>query len=122
MRVVLTSKGFKGSGRYIGRSKNLRLGIFGNPFPTKPSKFSKRIYTLEESLFLYRKWVEEQLRSNPIFKEEFQKLIKSLKEKGEVILDCWCADCVIETPNHIPSKCHGEVLALLLLKAVKDIL
>jgi len=45
-KVVITNRGLKGSGRYIGRHKGKIKGIFGNPFPTKPSKFSKKVFPL----------------------------------------------------------------------------
>ena len=116
MKVIITSQGFGGKGRYIGRSKNIRLGIFGNPYPTKKSKFSKEIYPLQKSLELYAKWIEKQYRENPIFKEETDKLVRELKEKGEVVLDCFCANLEVASENHKPQKCHGEVLAVFLLK------
>jgi hypothetical protein len=39
-KVVITNRGLRGSGRYIGRHKNPAKGIFGNPFSVKSSKFS----------------------------------------------------------------------------------
>jgi len=118
--IFLTPKGFRGKGRYIGRSKNRRLGIFGNPFPVKKSKFSSKIYSLEESLTLYARWIEDQYRSNSLFKEEADKLLKELKEKGHITLDCWCVETAISSEEHKPTKCHGEVLAVFLLRKISN--
>ena len=115
-KVVITDRGLKGSGRYIGRHKDPIKGIFGNPFPTKPSKFSKKVFPLNESLKLYESYLRKKLKTDTTFRKEFEKLLTRLKTEGKVVLDCFCTNTVITSPNHKPRKCHGEVLAVYLLR------
>jgi len=115
-KVVITNRGLKGSGRYIGRHKDKNKGIFGNPFPTKPSKFSKKVFPLNESLKLYESYFREKLKTDTTFRKEFEKLLMRLKNEGNVVLDCYCVNAVITSPDHKPKKYHGEVIAVYLLR------
>lgn len=115
--IRITNRGFKGNGIYVGRS---RYGnVFGNPFPTKRSKFSSRVYTLEESLRLYRKYFEEKV----INSKEFKRLVERYKEKGYLELDCWCINKTVRSIEDLDlnsCRCHGEIIAYYILKECEE--
>ena len=110
--IKLTSRGFKGKGVYVGRPSP-----FGNPFPTRRSKFSDRVYPLEESLKLY----EEHFRENLLGSREFKELVERYKEEGYLELDCWCTDREIRSSGEVKveeCRCHAEIIAFYILSEV----
>jgi len=74
--IRITNRGFKGKGIYIGRSKH--GNVFGNPYPVKKSKFSEKVYSLKESLKLYRNYFEEKVLKS----KEFKELVEKYKKNG----------------------------------------
>ena len=110
--IKVTSRGFKGKGVYVGRPSP-----FGNPFPTRRSKFSDRVYPLEESLKLY----EEHFRENLLGSREFKELVERYKEEGYLELDCWCVDREIRSSEEVnveECRCHAEIIAFYILSEV----
>jgi len=102
--IKVTKKGFRGQGIYVGRPSK-----WGNPF--KLRRHGGR-YSLRESLRLYKKWIE----SKP---ELIDELVQVYKEKGELVLDCWCVERVYSKASEIKRvKCHAEILAWLVLREV----
>lgn len=93
---------------YIGRDmsfyvKGAKCSIWHNPYPVKkPNKVyknNKKHYTLDESLQLFREYVENS-----------QTLLNRLCELNGKVLGCWCR----------PGRCHGDVLAELVEKYCND--
>ncbi|MCD6262331.1 MAG: DUF4326 domain-containing protein [Deltaproteobacteria bacterium] len=108
--IRITSHGLNGTGIYIGRPSR-----YGNPYPTKRSRFSSKIYPLHESLKLYSKLVEEG-------KMDISRLEMQYVKDGFLILDCWCIDKIVsslEDVNPDSWRCHGEILAYHILKNCK---
>ena len=79
--IQITKYGFKTDGVYVGRPS-----VWGNPYPVKRSKYGKKVYSLRESLRLYRKHFEENLLNS----YEFRKLVAEYKKTGYLKLNCWC--------------------------------
>ncbi len=119
MKILIGNQGFKGKGFYIGRGK---YSVFGNPFPTKRSKFERKVYSLEESLRKYREYFEKKLENDPAFKREFEKLLMVLRRNKKIELNCFCIEKEIKDLNDIDlenCKCHGEIIAWHLLKELE---
>jgi len=81
LRVIITNRGRRGSGVCIGRPSP-----WGNPFPVKPSKYSKEIYPLQESLERYCQRLRVQ------FPELVKKLLERRAKEDTLVLDCFCAN------------------------------
>lgn len=98
--IKIISKGAKStSGIYIGRGSE-----YGNPYPTKPSTFSDEIYTLSESLSLYKENVIPKLNLKP--------LIEKLEENEELTLSCFCVNTKMKSSDQNKKcRCHGELIA-----------
>ena len=114
--IKITSRGFKGKGVYVGRPSP-----FGNPFPTRKSKFSDEVYSLEESLELYRKHFEENLLGS----REFGELVERYRKEGYLELDCWCVDREIRRSEEVDMercRCHAEVIAFYILYLSEPVL
>ena len=73
---------------YIGRSKIVDVGYFGNPFRIGPH------LTRGQSLWHYNEWFIRRLRDD----KEFHERILALKGKR---LGCFCK----------PDACHGDIIA-----------
>ena len=109
LSIKITNQGFKGKGIYIGRPSP-----WGNPYPTKKSQFSKRVYSLKESLRMYAKKVVKG-------EIDISKLVEKYRDEGSLVLDCFCTNRIIQDISDIEPKncvCHGEVLAWYILKRV----
>jgi len=76
--IRITNQGFNGKGVYVGRPS-----VFGNPFPTKVSKYSKKVYSLRESLNLYMEHFEQNLLQS----EEFRDLINQYRKNNFIQLN-----------------------------------
>lgn len=96
--ITITKKGPRGNGIYIGRPSK-----YGNPFPTKKSKFNDTIFPLAESLKRYR----EDIENGTI---DLSELVKIYKETGTLTLDCFCIERTISKPC-TATTCHGEIIA-----------
>lgn len=104
--IEITKKGLRGTGTYIGRPSP-----YGNPFPTKKSKYSKEIYTLEKSLKKY----ESLIRHGVI---NISDLVNKYNKDGKLILDCYCINKTINAHTEIDldnCKCHGEIITYYIL-------
>jgi len=111
-RVIITNKGFKcKTGYYIGRGS-----VFGNPYPVKKSKYSNKIYTLEESLILYHKYFVENIYNS----DEWRKLLIQFMKNDSVQLNCFCTNKTVTINDYLnwynngincrELKCHGEII------------
>lgn len=112
--IRITSKGFKGKGIYVGRPSP-----FGNPYPTKRSKYSKRVFPLKESLYLYEDFFKETILGS----REFNELVSKYRKEGYLELDCWCVDKEIYNLTDVKRehlKCHAEIIAFYILKENED--
>jgi len=108
--IRITRRGFSGGGVYIGRPS-----VFGNPFPTKRSKYSTKVYTLRESLSLYKRHFESKI----LHSAEFRSLVEEYRKRGYLELDCWCINKTVTSIEDIDMdncKCHGEIIAYYILK------
>lgn len=114
-KVIITNFGFKThSGIYIGRGSK-----FGNPFPTKKSKYSNKIYSLKESLRLYNSYFLQNIKNSI----EWKNLIEEFRKNKTITLNCFCInteftvnDYLYLKNNGLESnfsrlKCHGQILA-----------
>lgn len=86
---------------YVGRPSPL-----GNPFPIKKSKFSTKIYSLEESLDLYKKWLWNELKNKGAKSDATKALVAlaKLSKTEDITLVCWCVD---ENEN---GACHAKII------------
>jgi len=84
--ISITNQGFNGKGVYVGRPS-----VFGNPFPIKVSKYSKKIYSIHDSLNLYM----EYFKQNLLWSEEFRNLINQYRKNNFIQLDCWCINSTL---------------------------
>lgn len=108
MQVFVKNKsgknGYKGPGEYIGRPS-----VLGNPFTHLQTRTLAEtvVKSREEAVAFYEMWLRKQLqkKDNPQIKE-LRRLQKILQEKGSLTLICYCS----------PLKCHGDVLAHILLE------
>jgi hypothetical protein len=117
-KVIIDREGFKSDGIYIGRPS-----IWGNPYAVKRSKYSKRIYSLKESLRLYRKYFLRRLMEDKDFREKFCELVEKLRKDKVIKLNCFCTNKVIKSYREVDlenCKCHGEMIAYFLLKCVEE--
>lgn len=117
--IRITNKGFRGRGLYVGRPSP-----FGNPFPVKRSRFSRRVYSLEDSLEKYREYFYRKFLQTAEGKKTIEKLAREYAEKGYLELDCWCINKVIKDIREIDIfateklRCHAEIVAYaIMLKA-----
>ena len=89
---------------YIGRNMTHYVpgtvgSIWGNPYVVaKDNNYKPNTYTLDQSLTMYRQYVE----STP-------ELIARLHELKGKTLGCWCK----------PNRCHGDILVELVEKYCK---
>lgn len=86
---------YSGETYYIGRPS-----ILSNPYPTKKSKFSDKIYSSDESLRLYKRWLWNKIQSKDTL---ILKTLKNLASKDITIL-CWCVD------KQGKGNCHGFII------------
>lgn len=78
---------------YIGRGSPL-----GNPYPMENNTLAER----DRVIALYKVWFNEKLKErDPVVCNELKRLYDLAKERGELILGCYCT----------PKRCHGEVIA-----------
>ena len=109
MSIKITNQGFRGEGIYIGRPSP-----YGNPYPTKKSRFSDKVYPLKKSLKMYA----EKIDKGEI---DISELVEKYRKEGCLVLDCFCTNRVIQDISDIELEkcvCHGEVLAWYILKRV----
>ena len=109
MSIKITNQGFREEGIYIGRPSP-----YGNPYPTKKSRFSDKVYPLRESLKMYAKKIDKG-------EIDISELVEKYKNEGSLVLDCFCTNRVIQDISDIELEkcvCHGEVLAWYILKRV----
>lgn len=107
--IKITNKGFKTDGVYVGRPS-----VWGNPYPVKKSKYGKKVYSLKESLRLYRQYFERNLLDT----EEFKKLVEEYRNTGYLKLNCWCINRTIRSKDDIDlenCRCHAEIIAWYIL-------
>ena len=92
---------------YIGRGS-----VLGNPFSHREgTRATTKVGTREEAINAYRVWLMEQINeSNPKVLKELNRLANILMKDGVLNLRCYCA----------PKPCHGDVIADIILTAVKD--
>lgn len=81
---------------YVGRPSPL-----GNPFPTKRNSFSEKIYTVADSLKLYKKWLWEKIKSKDA---AVLDALEEIAEAEEITLLCWCVDADGK------GECHARII------------
>ena len=87
--VIVNRRSYQGEGYYVGRPS-----VLGNPFPMKSEK------DRDEVCEKYRVWLWGEIKKKDLVFDELNKLAGEFKEKGELVLICWCA----------PKRCHAEVI------------
>lgn len=91
---------------YIGRARVIFIDGVRYPFEdtiwANPYKITET-QSREQALKLYREYIKEKLKSNPVMVKELIKL------KGKK-LGCWCK----------PECCHGDILVELITKYIND--
>ncbi len=115
IKIKITKKGFKTAGVYVGRGRG---NIFGNPYPVKASRYSDKVYSLRESLKLYREYFEKKVKNS----YEFKKLVAKFQQEGYVELSCWCINKEIKSKEDIDinnCRCHAEIIAWYLLDEIE---
>lgn len=96
--IRIGNKKFKYDGKtfYVGRPSPL-----GNPFPTKRNSFTEKIYTVEESLKLYRRWLWSKIKEKDA---AVLSALETIANAEEITLLCWCVD---ENGN---GECHARTI------------
>lgn len=85
-------------GEYVGRPS-----VFGNPFPVSLGR--------EEAIEKYRKWLREKIEhKDKKICYRMNELLKKAKKEKKLTLVCWC----------FPFRCHAEVIADELARAILD--
>ncbi len=84
---------------YIGRSYNVGIEHFGNPWSHKPGAYAVDVPTREQAIDNYRKWLEQKnfFDVEPDRRLWILSRLPLLKDKT---LGCWCS----------PLACHGDVI------------
>jgi hypothetical protein len=108
--LIITALGNKElSGIYIGRPS-----VLGNPYPTKVSNFRvDKIYTNEESMEKYRRYILKEIKTNEKLKKILMTLKKRILDNKDIQLNCWC---ILEKINFKDYKekenvqCHGQII------------
>lgn len=80
---------------YVGRQGRISIGksIFTYKCSKWANPFKLEDHTLEESLALYREYITDKIKTNPMYYN-----VNELKNKN---LGCWC---------QMTSECHVDVL------------
>jgi hypothetical protein len=106
MILVVNKRTYTGQGEFIGRPS-----ILGNPYShLEKSKAEYRVDSRQEAIECYETWFDAQLINSPV-KQEFNRLVRIYKEKGELVLICYCA----------PYSCHGHFLSRRIEKEANDV-
>lgn len=84
--------------RYVGRPTK-----FGNPFIVGANG------TRDVVIKRYTEWFDATIRLDPVFRREFETLIRDVKDRKITKLACWCA----------PKACHADVIRTKILTAIK---
>lgn len=84
---------------YVGRPNAL-----GNPFPTKRNRFTEKIYSTEESLKLYRKWLWHKIKTGDGQVLSALTEIRQLSAHSDIALVCWCVD------ENGDGECHAKII------------
>ena len=96
---VVNKKFWSGSGYYCGRPSALgnqfKIGVDGNR---------------DEVIEKYRLWLMEAFKHDVLVRREFDTLVSTYEDFGELVLVCWCK----------PLKCHGDVIKEFIEKAMKQ--
>ena len=88
--IIENKRSHKGEGYYVGRPS-----VLGNPYPMKDEK------DRTEVIARYRVWLWAELKKNGVVADELHKLAAEYKDKGKLVLICWCH----------PKPCHAEIIA-----------
>ena len=87
--------------KYVGRSNDLELGKWGNPFTHIKNKHTLAEFvvdTVEEAVISYLQWLPKQL------------IFQDLHELEHQVLGCWCGNFGIGNwPNNL-YRCHAQGL------------
>lgn len=117
MEILITNTGAKtNNSTYIGRP-----GELGNPFATKPSKFSTNIYSHDESMKMYFKYIRKEYAKEGKLKEEIDSLITS----NNHTISCFCIHKIF-TQNDYDNfdlkkvTCHGEIISHFIFELTQD--
>jgi hypothetical protein len=89
MIFIHNKRNYKGKGIYVGRPS-----VLGNPF--RAGRDGTRDYVVD---VLYRNWLWEQIKTNPIVYNELERLAE-IARKGDLHLICWC----------FPLNCHVNII------------
>lgn len=102
VKINVVNKRHGVAGEYIGRPSPL-----GNPFTSKSHGQGIRVNSVQESINMFDKWLEDKINAGdqPVLLELAR--LYNIADKQELNLVCWCA----------PGPCHGDVIKRVLLNA-----
>lgn len=99
--TVVNVKDYKGRGTYIGRARDPKDAVFGNPYSHLEGTLAKyKVATREEAIERYREWIQGQWEQDEYFRLCLTGLAKEHAAGKKVVLACHC----------YPDPCHGNVL------------
>lgn len=105
---------------YVGRgSKYLVESVLHNSFKVRKhgSPTTRRVYSLERSLYLYRIWLNEAIKAKC---EEYKELLRILEllKQHDVTLVCFCINSDDYEDDYKEIVCHAQYIrrALIYLK------
>lgn len=78
--------------------------IMGNPYThinDKKTKALVKVKTREEAIERYERYFENSLKLNPIFKEEFDRMVDACMKYDEIWIGCYCS---------LEETCHADFL------------
>ena len=100
MIQVVNKKFYNGPGEYIGRPTS----ALKNQYVMKDRSLEERTRVLKE----YENWLKKMILINdPTVIAELDRLYYIWKNKGSLVLVCWCA----------PLQCHGDIIKSVLESA-----
>ena len=88
---------------YVWQIRVVRASVLGNPYYMVSEAYR------DEVCEKYKKYFEQQIKTNDAFINELRRLFLIYKKYGKLELFCWCA----------PKRCHAETIKEFLEKYIE---
>ena len=97
--------------------------ILGNPYTHIKDKTTKalvKVKTRDEAIKRYEKYFENSLKLNPVFKEEFERMVEICMNYDEVWVGCYCSMDETCHADYIIKRLRQECTKRMLKNVLKD--